>query len=266
VKHNMRKIIASLALLVSLMGFTSLAQANATYTLGGHDSLSQTSSVFSFSSETFNTSASDVPVVTILWDEILVAINSSGTPSFSVSIGGTLATCFSAPSAHDDKGNLIPTAFGTATCYISPTALTTTSVVVNTNSLYSSLAPPAFVFITTGKVTTTTPTPYSHNSALSLAAPSISMTTNIPSGGIGIAAIGLYRISKIVGGSTFTGSVTFSGSSNDPSGDNQFNIALGEGDFLATAHTTTVGTPSTITVTGFGCPGYPAWEMVSWGP
>ena len=140
-------------------------------------------------------------------------------------------------------------------------------MVVDTNVPFNAVPNyPSFVFITTGKVTTTTPTPYSHNGAGNLAAPSISMTTNVPSGGVGIAAIGLYRINVIVGGAPFTGSVTFSGSSNDPNGDSQFAIALGFGDFLATALTTTVGSPNTIAATGFDCATKPSWEMVSWGP
>lgn len=215
----------------------------ASFTFGGNigSTGAQGTSPFVVSG-TFNTGAADIPVVAIVQ-----ANDFSGGTITGVSIIGLgTLTCIQGTNNAGEQ---------TWLCYGSPGALATASIsIAFTGTILASVA--------TGKVTTTTPTPYSTGN--STAAQGGGVTTpfavaattgagGIPANGVSVGVVGDFFTS---GTRTFT-SVTPTQDAITNSVSGQYNFAMG--------HSVTAGSTNGITVAGTtGL--FPAWAIVSWGP
>jgi hypothetical protein len=186
-----------------------------------------------FSSVTFNTGASDVAIVFISYNTEV-----TGTSNLAVTIGGSSAAIIKTPVFVDS--------FMTAIAYGSLGALTTAAVVLTDTGV--GFGSP--LIIQAGKVTGVTGTAYATNVSSSEQNPASGMSVNIPSGGVGVGQWGAYFENQ---------TISFSGSTNDPSGDGQIASAIGNGLSVGVAHSLTSGAPTTISVTAT----YGAFAMIS---
>lgn len=192
-------------------------------------------------SGTFNTGATDLAIVA------LTNPNDFGSGVVtSVSVGATTLTCTQGTNNAAEQAWL---------CYGQPGVTTTATISV-------AFTGTTILNISTGKVTTTTPTPYSTGTSTGsqgggVAVPfSVAPTTGsggVPTNGVGVGIVGDFFASA----RTFT-SVT-------PNQDDIINSMTGNGENSAFGHTTTVGASSGITVNASASI-FPSWAIVSWSP
>lgn len=193
-----------------------------------------------FSTVTFNTGASDIAIVIMTSNQ-----NSATTGITSITINGIAATIV-APNS--------PTS-STCIAYVAAGAMTTAPVVITYNSTGGFTA--ADTILCAGKVVGATATPYDTEVFNQTTASSFNLTCNIPANGVGIFAGGDY----FYPGPT----PSWTGSTNDPGGDYFGGSSGGNGCSLATCHSITVGSPTTLTL-AYGSNQVAAQVAVSFGP
>lgn len=191
-------------------------------------------------SGTFNTGAAEIPVVAITQPND----QGGGTITAVAITGPASTTCVQGTNNANEQAWL---------CYGSAGTLTTANVSISfTGSIVAYMA--------TGKVTSTTATPYSTGNSTpgqggGVAVPFTVVATTgsggIPTNGVGVCIVGDFFAST----RTFT-SVT-------PTQDAITNDAAGNGQNFALGDSTVAGASSGVTVAGTASI-FPAWACISW--
>jgi hypothetical protein len=188
---------------------------------------------------TFNTGSADVPVV-------FGGTDLSGSLGLSsLTIGGTSAT-------------IVQSGRGAFIAYIAPAALTTATVVAT----FTGTPTAGGIAIGSGKVTTTTPTPYASNQtsgqSFTGGGTPTTLTANIAANGVGVALFGGFGTS-CANAATWTGTTSSSGDSSvcytNPAAT----------DSVSVSHSTTQGSPATVGVT-FAGNSFVGAAIVTWQP
>lgn len=187
-----------------------------------------------FSSVTFNTGASDIAIVSWVIDDGLA---SGAIPA--ITIGGQSATVVSPGHTADH--------FIMGIAYVAAGALTTAAVVITATAGVCNLQGGKGTGISASSA-------YATNTGAESGTNPFPCNVNVPSNGVGIACVGVYYQ---------TTTVEFTGSTNDPNGDGQQTNATGDTWTIATAHTLTTGSPTTIDATNSTSGLYGQWSMIS---
>lgn len=192
---------------------------------------------------TFNTGAADIPVVAIV-----NANDAFGGTITGVSVVGPGAlTCIQGTNNSAEQAWL---------CYGTAGALTTATISMTFTGTGIRAA------VATGKVTTTTSTPFSTGNSTAASAGTTSPSTVFSTTGSG--GIPTNGVSVAVMGDFFTAARTFS--SVTPTQDAIINDASLNGQDFAMGHSTVAGATSGMTFTSSAGSTFNAWAAISWSP